>query len=365
MRTMIADRGMGEPISLGAALASGKKVPPDATNLLMEDHRVVLGWFSWYEQSTDSKTRERVARSICIALRAHMAAEEELFYPQVADASGDEELVQRALQEHRAARGLMERIENAARVDEAHASLMSELRAEIEAHVEEEETRLFPAVRESEIDRYALGGAMAARRVDRLFESLSAAHATGEGRNKRQQPREYPVTQISQDVAHRYFIIGLKDAHATVKNGRTMVDTQIGRLKHYPRLKEKLQSHLKEKDAQLERLEGILEAEGERPSKIKDAAMTLMANVSSKTTAAAGDEVLKSSFATLGLAKAEAAAFETLILFAQAAGVDSALRPLQQCLSEERGMAAFIEENLRGTGMGFLQLESQGESASR
>ena len=93
--------------------------------------------------------------------------------------------------------------------------------------------------------------------------------------------------------------------------------------------------------------------------------MTLMANVSATTNAASGDEVLKNSFAMLGLAKAEAAAFETLILFGEAAGARDALRPLQKCLSEERGIAAFIEENLRGTGMGFLQLESEGRQAKR
>lgn len=362
MRTMIADRGMGEPISLGAALAAGKKVPPDATNLLMDDHRVVLGWFTWYEQTDDSKIKERIARKICMALRAHMAAEEEIFYPAAQQATKDDELVQRSIQEHRAAQGLMDKLESAKSVDGSHASLMSELRAEIEAHVDEEEGQLFAETRESAMDRYDVGAAVAARRVDRLFEQVSERAPKG---SPKPEVREYPVMQISEDVARRYFITGLKDVHAMVKNGRSMVDTQIGRLEHYPRLKDKLQSHLKEKDSQLERIEGILKNEGEKPSAVKDTAMTLMANMSASSTAASGDEVLKNSFATLGLAKAEAAAFETLILFGQAAGSDGALRPLQQCLSEERGMAAFIEENLRGTGMGFLQLESQGQQAKR
>src|SRR5690606_16252948 len=274
----------------------------------------------------------------------------------------DDELVQRSIQEHRAAQGLMERLEASRTVDAEHADVMRELRAEIEAHVDEEETQLFPEVLQTEMDRHSLGAAVAARRVDRLLEQLSAGSPKGKSKSK---VREFPVMQISQDVARRYFISGLKNAHAAVKNGRTMVDTQIGRLQHYPRLKEKLESHLKEKDAQLERLERILESQGEKPSAIKDATMTLMANLSSATNAASGDEVLKNSFATLGLAKAEAAAFETLILFGEAAGAKDALNPLQKCLSEERGMAAFIEENLRGTGMGFLQLESQGQQAKR
>src|SRR5690606_7716857 len=92
MRTMIADRGMGEPISLGAALASGKKTPPDVLNLLMEDHRVVLGWFAWYEEASDPQLRRKITDKICTALRAHMAAEEEIFYPEAARVTGDDEL---------------------------------------------------------------------------------------------------------------------------------------------------------------------------------------------------------------------------------------------------------------------------------
>ena len=365
MRTMIADRGMGEPISLGAALASGKKTPPDVLNLLIDDHRVVLGWFAWYEQVPDPKVRQRVADRIFKALRAHMAGEEEIFYPEAARAIGDDELVNRALEEHKAARGLVDKLESTRIADRAHAELMHELRAEIEAHVDEEENELFPKVRESGLERYEIGGALAARRVDHLLEQLAPSRPA-RGRRAPQPIKEYPVMQISEDVARKYFVTGLKNAHAAAKNGRTMVDKQLGRLKHYPRLKERLETHVKEKDAQLQRLEKLLEAQGESPSAIKDTAMTLAANLSSAANAATGDEVLKNSFAMLGLAKAEAAAYESLILFGQAAGLDAkSLRPLQQCLSEERGMAAFIEENLRGMGMGFLQLESQGANASR
>ncbi len=362
MRTMIADRGMGEPISLGAALVAGKKVRPEVTGLLMQDHRVVLGWFNWYEQATDLEIKARVADKICTALRAHMAAEEEIFYPEAARATQDEELVQRSIDEHRAAQGLMDRLGAATTVDSEHVDLMRELRAEIEAHIHEEENELFPLVRTSPLEGYDVGAAVAARRVDHLFEQVSARSPKGKAHP---DVREYPVMQISADVAHKYFITGLKNAHATVKNGRSMVTTQIDRLEHYPRLKEKLKSHLKEKDAQLKRLETILDSQGEKPSTIKDTAMALMGNLSAASTAASGDEVIKNSFAMLGLAKAEAAAYETLILFGQAAGIPEALRPLQESLSEERGMASFIEDNLRATGMGFLQLESQGVKAKR
>ncbi|MBN1238158.1 MAG: DUF892 family protein [Gammaproteobacteria bacterium] len=379
MKAMIADRGTGEPISLGAALLTGKKVPPDASELLAEDHRVVLGWFAWYEQEKGKKVRNEIARNICKALRAHMAAEEEIFYPAVKLRTGDEQAVERAVGEHKEARRLIDELDRSKSADASQAELMLKLRDEIAAHVAEEELEMFPEFRRSDADLYALGRGVAARRVDALFEQTPAAAKARSKTGKRKTsprgkagrtaapdgpPKEFPVMQISRDEARDYYVTGLKDAHAAVKEGETMVKAQLERLEQYPKLKEKLASHLNEKKAQLERLETLLERCGEKPSAVKDAGMKVMASMGSLGSAAAADEVIKNSLATLGLAKFEAASFETLILFGEAAGENEALRPLQECLSEERAMAAFIEENLRPTGMRFLQLKSEGAQAS-
>jgi hypothetical protein len=40
--------GRADPVSLGDALLAGKKVAPDVTALLIEDHRTVMGWFDGY-----------------------------------------------------------------------------------------------------------------------------------------------------------------------------------------------------------------------------------------------------------------------------------------------------------------------------
>ena len=354
MRTFIADRGTGEPISLGAALLAGKKVPPDATGLLADDHRVVLGWFSWHEETEDPELRGEIAAKICMALRAHMAAEEEALYPG-ARVQTDPRLVDRAQAEHAAAKGLMERIETAAPGQEQD-DLVRQLETEIRSHVVEEETELFPGLRADGMDLYAVGRAVAAIRVDSLFQQT--------GRKDDRELKEYPNMQISSDEARDFFITGLKSCHATTRQGRALVEAQVKRLQNYPDVKRKLEAHLDEKDAQLERLEKLLSGYGEKRSKVKDAAMTAAAGAAGLAASAADDEVIKNSFATLAQAKYEAAAFETLILFAAAAGENQALRPLQQSLSESRGLASFVEENLRATGMRFLQLRSRGAEAS-
>jgi ferritin-like metal-binding protein YciE/hemerythrin superfamily protein len=355
MRTHIADRGRGEPISLGAALLAGKKVPPDVTQLLMDDHRVVLGWFRWYQQTEDGDVKLRLARRIFKALRAHMAAEEEILYA-AARVQTKTELVERAQHEHDEAKALMERLESARSADEAHTRSMVELESEIRAHVDEEEADLFPAVRETDIDLYAVGRSVAARRVDHLFHATAGSETD--------QQKEYPNMQISQDEARDFFIMGLKNAHGTASQARTMAKAQVKRLEQYPDLKRRFEAHVREKDAQLERLEGILSSCGEKPSTVKDTIASALATAASAADSAASDEIIKNGFNALALAKYEGAAYETLILFAEAAGEHGAMRPLQQSLSEQRGMAAFVEENLRPTGMRFLQLRSEGAQAS-
>src|SRR3954454_6203476 len=68
MDMLIADRGAGEPISLGGALLAGKKVAPDVTGLLMEDHRTVLGWFDWYAEESSPEQKGLILSSILKAL---------------------------------------------------------------------------------------------------------------------------------------------------------------------------------------------------------------------------------------------------------------------------------------------------------
>lgn len=360
MTTLIADRGTGEPISLGAALIAGKKVPPDVTELLTEDHRVVLGMFRWYEQSTDPATRTVLVRRICALLRAHMEAEEKWVYPAARDVQQGDDLVTEAYEEHGEAKSLMNKLDKVSD-PKKQETLMMELRDDIVAHVGEEEQELFPAMRESDLDLYELGRAAAAERLQALLQALGKNRPE----KKAKKVQEYPKMQIAQDEARELFIAGLKNAHATARNGAKMLQAQVKRLEHYPKLKAKLETSLEQKKSQLTRLENLLESHGESRSAFKDTVMSAGAGLSQLASAGADDEVVKNSFAMLAHAKFEAAAYETLILFGEACGeTPTRLQPLQLSLSEERGLATFIEENLRPTGMRFLQLRSEGRQAS-
>jgi ferritin-like metal-binding protein YciE/hemerythrin superfamily protein len=350
---LMVDRGCGEPISLGANLETGKKVRPGILGLLQEDHRTVRGWFDWYENEALPPRRAWLAANIVKALTAHMAVEEEIFYPAAAAAISDRDLVDRAIAEHEAAKAIMDQISaSGSDADEA----MKRLRREIEKHIAEEEGELFPQVRESSLDEYVIGGQCAARRAELLFE-LSAP--------RKPVLKETAPMPISREEARDLFIVGLRNIHGTASQCRSMVSAQEARVENYPTMKAKLQSHLAEKDAQLQRVETILEELGDSPSAVKDTTGAVMGAASSLMAAMASDEIIKSTFAAYALANFEAAAYETLLTMGEAAGLPEMLPPLQQSLSEERAMAAFIAENLRATGLRFMQLRSEGQQAGR
>lgn len=352
MRMMFAERGSGEPISLGGALWAGKKVPADAINLLLIDHRTVQGWFDWYEKA-EASLKPEIARKICLALTAHERAEDDIFYEAVRPVIGDD-LVTRARQQEDEARSIIAEIEEK---NGDAPDAMARLKQGVQQHIDTEEGEVFPKVLASDIDLYDVGRNLAARRLEMFFE-LTAP------KGHHSDLKEIPAMSISKDEARKYLIDGLRNAHAVAHQGRKVLDAQLDRLENYPKVRAKLEENRQQKDLQLKRFEDILEKLGHSPSSLKDSAAAMGGTFSAMMNSGADDEILKNSFATFALANFEVAAFETLLLLAEAAGETESMPAIQECVSEERAAAAFIADHLRETGMRFLQLRTEGQQAS-
>ena len=352
---MTVDLGAGEPVSLGTALMADKKVRPDATLLLTQDHREAMGYLSWYEMASDTAAKIAVAEKLCAALRAHMTVEEEIFYPLARDATGDDRLVAHGVEEHREARELVERAESALRDGRAPDEEIAKLRAAIEDHVDDEENKLFPEVRETDLDLYDLGRRLAARKVELLFE------LTGRSASKL---KESEIMPLSQEEAHKLFLAGLRDVHAAVQQGKELVTQMLDRVESYPKVRERLSEHLDDKNNQLQRLDEIMDSFGDKRSWFKDMTMTSAGNIMTMMNAGTEDEILKNSLYTYGLANFEAASYESLLILGSLAGHDQAVKKLQPSLNEERAMAAWLGGNMRGLIHDHLQLRSEGRQAS-
>ena len=149
----------------------------DAIALLEADHREVHSYFDAFEATSGKADKKALADKICLALKVHAQIEEELFYPRAREKTGDGDLIDEALVEHAGAKILIAQIEAMLPGQPLYDAKVKVLGEQVRHHVEEEETELFPEVRDTQIDLDALGTKLASRKAElmRLFTSVSVA----------------------------------------------------------------------------------------------------------------------------------------------------------------------------------------------
>jgi iron-sulfur cluster repair protein YtfE (RIC family) len=144
-------------------------MPQDAITLLDEDHQRVEALFTEYLSTTAERNRKNdVAQIICMELTVHAQLEEELFYPALRQATGEDALVQDALAEHQQAKELIASIQGASDPD----ALVLELQRAVQQHVAEERARIFPRARSAGLDLAGLGAQLEQRKTQ-LIASLT------------------------------------------------------------------------------------------------------------------------------------------------------------------------------------------------
>ena len=164
----------------GTAMATAKKVATkssgsqDAVRLLISDHREVKALFEKYEKLAGTKgeagDRQALAETICDMLTVHATIEEEIFYPAARKGTGDEELLDEAQVEHDAAKDLIAQIKDMDPEDELYDAKVKVLGEQIDHHVQEEESGLFPQAKKSDMDLRDLGTRMVARKKQLMAE---------------------------------------------------------------------------------------------------------------------------------------------------------------------------------------------------
>ena len=164
-------------------------------------------------------------------------------------------------------------------------------------------------------------------------------------------------------AAREIFVTGLKNAHAMENQALSIMKPQLARLEHYPELAARLREHITETEGQAQRLDRILADAGESASSLKDTFLSAFGGMASLGHAAAGDEVLKNSFANHAFENYEIAAYISLITSAKDCGESGAISLLEQNLDEERRMADWIATNLPQVTEAYLRLRTSGESA--
>ncbi len=169
---------------------------------------------------------------------------------------------------------------------------------------------------------------------------------------------------MAEDLRSLY-VTALKNTHALELQALQIMERQVERLERYPEMDAALRRHITETHGQRDRLEEALSALGESPSALKEGVLGLMGNLAALAHAPAQDEILKNAFANRAFENYEAAAYDSLITIAEAAGQTGPITGFQQSLKEELAMAQIVADLVKPTTRRYLELTVSGGKADR
>jgi len=157
-----------------------KDVPyEDAVDLLDADHKAVKKMFIDYnalcEEAAPPDARKALAERICQALTVHTQIEEEIFYPAVRKATGDNALMDQAMEEHQKAKELIARIQSTKATAKDFDATVKQLGKAIDAHVLEEREQMFLQARQAPLDLRGLAVPLYERKNKLMGEPLRSA----------------------------------------------------------------------------------------------------------------------------------------------------------------------------------------------
>ncbi len=143
----------------------------NAITLLDKQHDEVSALFEQVEKTDQAAERKRLFEKIGDELAAHATIEEKIFYPAIR-AKKTEDILMESLEEHLAIKRVIADLLELAPASDVYAAKLKVLGEQVEHHVKEERTEMFPKVRKLfDTDQLeALGQEMEA-----MFEGLKAS----------------------------------------------------------------------------------------------------------------------------------------------------------------------------------------------
>ena len=139
----------------------------NAIDLLLSQHREVDELFSKIESAKSEDKKAELFDEIADKLAIHAAIEEHHFYPAV-KAARTEDILLESLEEHLGIKRVLADLLDISVDDETFEAKVSVLKEQVEHHVEEEESELFPKVKKlfDKDELEAIGQAMSAEQAE-------------------------------------------------------------------------------------------------------------------------------------------------------------------------------------------------------
>lgn len=157
----------------------------NAVDLLDADHKAVKKLFIQFnalcEDQAPAAQKHSTVQLICQALTVHSQIEEEIFYPQVRQATGDDALMDEALEEHSQAKEMIAKIQAMQASDTGYDEAVQTLGKLIDQHVLEEREQIFLEAQNSPLDLRGMVPALWARKKELEGAAKPSASVTQRG----------------------------------------------------------------------------------------------------------------------------------------------------------------------------------------
>jgi hemerythrin superfamily protein len=151
---------------------SPRAAADNALAVLRADHDRVNELFTRFERlKSNGPQKAQLVERICDELELHTRIEDELFYPSVRPAIGDDDLMDEAQVEHESAKALIEQLRAMKPGDTLYDAKVKVLGEYVRHHVKEEQDEMFPKVEKIDLDLVALGRALKTRKRQLKGES--------------------------------------------------------------------------------------------------------------------------------------------------------------------------------------------------
>ena len=170
---------------------------------------------------------------------------------------------------------------------------------------------------------------------------------------------------MTSDQAKQDYIMGIQSAHALEKQATQLINRQLERIESYPEVAVVLQQHGAETEAQIQRLDGILQELGTSPSAIKDLATQMSGNMAALAHTVMSDEIMKNHFANVAFEAFEQATYRSLIAMAQATGHQHHVPIYEATLREEEKTFQTLLGMTDQLTVKYMQLNDAGEQSKR
>src|SRR4051812_19297619 len=146
--------------------SSIKKQTQDALNFLISEHMQVRNMFLQLESFNGSSpaAKKEIVDSIYYLLNALSQIKQEIFYPRVVEAIDEENFMYEVKMDIASEKILIEEIRAMNVDDHLYDEKVKILFQHIDQHLHEERSKLFPKIRQANIDLFELGEEMSERR---------------------------------------------------------------------------------------------------------------------------------------------------------------------------------------------------------